>query len=467
MVPDIHVRLQQLSTLSFEGKAEAFVEAKFITPLLECLGYESHKDYEVIRHGDDESVFKVKYPAVESGSARVKHYNPDYVPTIRKKVFWVIEAKSPKAVKYPFEPKYLIQGLQYCIHPEIQAKYLLITTGETSALYDAHGAAFMGKDSYEPILTFAAKEVLTRWSEIFEWLSVERLRTRIETDLKVMYDKLALSSLDERYPHKLLSFIGKDVGRHARTIEDYVRRLYLEKTQRITDAWRESLETASLDELYLLMETAPTPGVSVARIFARRSLQAGISEMQIFEKVTCDFDRQSIFRKMHSFHVVCILCQCTKDATVSEICWPFLNKHKEGELPILNQVECAFLRLTRKFFVISLYPELRARIQDEMATAPELERFVAPPNAFSRTLHVELDAHAQLFARITTASEEELRKMLQHFESREVQLDPHFSEARSRLQETEIQTGGFEGYGLGGRHFYFGGLFRSMFPDVH
>jgi hypothetical protein len=142
---DPKLLLQELETLSFEGKGEEFLESRFLTPLLACLGYESHKDYEVIRHGDDGSAFKLYYPPVEKGARRVKHYNPDYVPTIRKKMFWIIEVKSPNGVTYPFEAKYLVQGLQYCIHPEIQAKYLLLTNGIHSAVYDAHGPVLLGE----------------------------------------------------------------------------------------------------------------------------------------------------------------------------------------------------------------------------------------------------------------------------------------------------------------------------------
>jgi Type I restriction enzyme R protein N terminus (HSDR_N) len=140
--------LSDLEVLDFTGRGEAYVEQAFLTPLLRLLGYEATKDYEVIRHGDDGSAFKLKYPPVESGAVRVKHYDLDYIPTIRKQMFWVIEAKSPKSVSYPFDMKYLVQGLQYCIHPEIQAKYLLLTNGENSALYDAHGSVFLGRDMY-------------------------------------------------------------------------------------------------------------------------------------------------------------------------------------------------------------------------------------------------------------------------------------------------------------------------------
>lgn len=53
--------LEGLEHLDFAGKGEAFVESSFLTPLLQCLGYDRHKDYEVIRHGDDGSAFKLRY----------------------------------------------------------------------------------------------------------------------------------------------------------------------------------------------------------------------------------------------------------------------------------------------------------------------------------------------------------------------------------------------------------------------
>lgn len=72
-------KIKALSLLDFAGKGEAFVESKFLTPLLECLGYESHSDYEVLCHGDDGSSFKLNYPPVEKGAIKVKHYNPAFL----------------------------------------------------------------------------------------------------------------------------------------------------------------------------------------------------------------------------------------------------------------------------------------------------------------------------------------------------------------------------------------------------
>ena len=78
MLLALQQKLKQLESLDFSNKGESFVESRFLTPLLECLGYEAHKDYEVIRAGDDGSAFKLRYPPVEKGASRVKHYVPDY-----------------------------------------------------------------------------------------------------------------------------------------------------------------------------------------------------------------------------------------------------------------------------------------------------------------------------------------------------------------------------------------------------
>jgi hypothetical protein len=61
MMASIDSLLTRLEMLDFTGKSEAFVESRFVTPLLECLGYETRKDYEVFRHGDNGASFKLNY----------------------------------------------------------------------------------------------------------------------------------------------------------------------------------------------------------------------------------------------------------------------------------------------------------------------------------------------------------------------------------------------------------------------
>jgi hypothetical protein len=449
-------KLQELKALDFTGKGEAFVESRFITPLLALLGYETHKDYEVIRHGDDGSAFKLRYPPVESGAQRVKHYNPDYIPTIRKKMFWIIEAKSAKDVSYPFDAKFLVQGLQYCVHPEIQAKYMLVTNGLHSCVYDAHGAIFLEKDMYEPIYEFRSSEILGRWKEIFDLLSTERLRTRIETDLKSMYDKLCLSSLDRNYPQRLLQHIGASAGENAQRIEKHVRELYLEDIAKNEEDWRREIEALDAEHVFDLLDMPLRGGgKSEGSYFVDKSLAAGVQAHDVLQKLTTDFDSQCMLRKLQSYVALCHLYQRTNDQSVKARCLEFFRIHSDAELPLLNQVECAFLRVTRKISVLNLYPPLRKRLQQELNAACELARFVNPPTAFSMLYPIELAQNRRMFAEIKCWSNEQLRAKLAELLSVEKKLEADFVAARSKLSDAEREIGGFESYGVGGRHYAF------------
>jgi hypothetical protein len=458
--------LRELEALDFTGRAEAFVESRFLTPLLACLGYEAHRDYEVIRHGDDGAAFKLRYPPVEKGAQRVKHYYPDYVPTIRKKMFWVIEAKSAKEVSYPFEVQYLVQGLQYCIHPEIQAKYLMVTNGIHSAVYDAHGAVFFDREIYDPILEFTSSDLSSRWGEIFGLLSAETLRARVENDLKAMYDKLCLSSLDNSYPQRLLRKIGASAGEHARQIEKHVRSLYLGEIDRHQSDWCARMEQLDAAEAFDEMDSPFRAGPrQAAHYFVEKSLAAGAQSQAIFDKLTHDFSRQPIFRKTQVFLALCFLWYRTEDDRIRMQCREFFDLYKDADLPLLNQVECALLRLTRKVAVLSVYPALRQQIQQALTAAPELIRFVHTPTALNRTYPFEILYNRHMFAMIKDLTEEQLKVWLMNLLESEAKLEDDFRTARSNLPQSEHQLGGFETYGVGGKHYMFKTLLIELNID--
>ncbi len=447
--------LETLAKLDFTDKGEAFVEQRFVTPLLECLGYETHKDYEVKRHGDGGAAFKLRHPPVEKGALKVKTYIPDYVPTIRKKMFWIIEAKSPKDVPYPFAANYMVQGLQYCVHPEIQAKYLVTTNGLHTTIHDVHGAIFLDKNVYAPILEFKSNELPAKWAEIYELLSVETLRKRIEADIKMMYDKLCLSSLDKNYPGQLIRNISVSAGENARAIEKHVNKLYVEKMDRETADWRKEVEQLPPQKILERMELPLRGGHSEAHFFVPKALAAGKTSADVFEAITSDFDRQPIFRKEQSVVAATVLHYQTTDTAVKNQLRAFFDKVRVYELPILNQVECTLLRLTRKRFVLSVYPEARKRIEAELKNAPELERLVRPPTALDGTYPAELELHARAFEALKRMPEDALRRALPVLLKIEADIEKDFKEARAKLDDRETHICSFETYGIGSRHYSF------------
>jgi hypothetical protein len=399
---------------------------------------------------------------VEGGAKRVKQYEADYIPTIRKQTFWVIEAKSPTTVPYPFDEKYLVQGLQYCIHPDIQAKYLLISNGKNSAVYDAHGSVFLGREMYEPILEFNSSELPQYWAEIFALLAVEKLRDRIADDLKLIYDKLSRSSLDKTYPARLLAQIGASVDENAKSIARHVSNLVVVGMNNASAAWESEMARLNAGQVFQLMELPMHAGITEASIYVSKSLSSGVPEMQIFSEATRDFEQQSIFRKEQSFVVACILYQRTTEAALKDACRVFFERYKGGELPLINQVECVLLRLTRKIAVLGIYPDMRKQISKELETAPELIRYVRPPTALDRTYAFELELHRRTLQQIRQFTEAQLRSMLTQLLETEEGIEDSFKQARSQLSGWERHLCGFEGYGVGGKHYSFKNMLHNF-----
>jgi hypothetical protein len=457
--------LRQLERLNFEGKAEAFVESKFLTPLLECLGYETHRDYEVIRHGDESSSFKLRHPPVERGAEKVKSYSPDYVPTIRKKMFWIVEAKSPRHVKYPFNDRFLVQGLQYCVHPEIQAKYLLITNGEHSAVYDAHGSVFLDKEFYEPILKFRNNEICEKWSEIYNLLSVETLRTKIEADLKSMYNKLAQSSLDKSYPRRLLHTIGTDARHNEEAIEEHLRSLYSQQFQSEIAFRDEHFNSLSRGNLLALMNSPEVWGKSPSYYYVDRALSDGFTERDVFNTLYHDFDRQPIFRRIQSWIGIVHLYRRAKDNGVKEELKTAFRANRDGALPLIVQVDCVNLRLAYKLALITFHDPLSERLRVTLSSAPEIVRFVRPPTAVSEIHFAVTESHRESFPPLLHLTDHELEALLQKQEKIEASIEPIFKETRAKVPMGDWPLTGYEYYGLGGHHYAFKNILRNLKVD--
>ncbi|WP_417327881.1 hypothetical protein [Halarcobacter sp.] len=443
--------LTNLSKLSFEGKGESFVEQKFLSPLLECLGYETHKDYEVYRHGDSFIDFKLNYPPVENGAKKVKHYNPDYIPTIRKKIFWIIEAKSPSTT-HPFEYNYITQGLQYCIHPEIQAKYLILSNGNHTDIFDIFNATFFEQDMYTPILTFRNQELINRWNEIYSLLSVEKMRNKIEESIMSLYEKLCLSSLDKNYPFELTKKITRNNRHLSDKIERHRIKLYVEKFDEEYKQTKEYLQIASLNELEIGMEYPLGRGSNNPSVYYVMKLLDTENEENIFEKLISNYDKLSYFQKEHCFVGLCFLYQQTKNIEIQKNIKDFIVENMEKPLNPLNKAETLFLRCIRKIILIHIHPKLRNKINESLKSAPEIIRFVNKPLASNYTYSDELIFHDNYFKFLKNLTEDKLNSIILELEKIENILEEDYELAQKNIPDEERDLlGGFATLGIGNK----------------
>jgi hypothetical protein len=158
----------------------------------------------------------------------------------------------------------------------------------------------------------------------------------------------------------------------------------------------------------------------------------------------------------------CILYNRVDDEVVKASARDFLNRYKEGDLPLLNQVECTILRVARKILIISTYPKLRERLEQELKLAPEMTRFVLPPTALDLSYGDEAAFHGLWFEKIKLLQRTRLEQLLDAFLRIEASIEVDFSAARSRLRGGERQIGGFEYYGLNGKHYAFKNIMKNL-----
>lgn len=391
---------------------------------------------------------KLTYPPVEKGARKVKHYNPDYIPTIRKGMFWIIEAKSPKSVTYPFDYKYIIQGLQYCIHPEIQAKYLVLSNGLNTAIYDPQAAVFNEGNMYEPIFEFKSNDVLNKWDEIYNILGIEKLRTRVEDYLKFQYEKLCLSSLDKNYPNKIALKITENKLSLKQKITNNLNKLRIANMNESQEQWQKKLEQESLRYLEISMEYPLGIGKEPSQHYVERLLSTK-EPHKIYENLIKDYERFNYFKKEHCFVALCHLYKITKDDQLKNSIKSFVTERMTQTISPLNQAESILLRICRKIIIIHAYPKLREEISKRLPTLPEIERFVNPPTARQYTSANELELHDQYFSILSKLNKDQLNILIPKLLEFESNIKENFIEANKHTPHNEQEINGLEWVGLG------------------
>lgn len=232
-------------------------------------------------------------------------------------------------------------------------------------------------------------------------------------------------------------------------------------TDRQALQWREDVEKLSTSQVFALMDFPLREGLSEAHIFIDKSLSTRLPEIQICDQVTYDYEDQSIFRKEQSYVAICVLHERALDAAIKEKCRAFLERFADGELPLMNQVECAFLRVVRKVSIISPYPLLRDKIENHLKTAPELGRYLGPLSDLDLNYDTELALHNLKLTELRSLTNEQLEKELAEILKTEKAIDDEFIAARA-LSGSEAQTGGFEYYGVNGKHHAFKKIIRDF-----
>lgn len=182
-------KLEELSKIPLTRCNEVTIREEFIKPLLDLLGYSLLSDYEVSR----EDSFKLHPLFQQVGSTRAEL---DYICAIRKKKFWLIEAKTARNRK--IREDYVKQAYFYSLLPEVDCPYFLVINGWYINLYKRDEL----DEELNPILSISNDSLPQKFLELDSYIGSTQilpyLKNTILKDIKkVLSTEIYTGRLDE------------------------------------------------------------------------------------------------------------------------------------------------------------------------------------------------------------------------------------------------------------------------------
>ncbi len=200
------LELERLSNIDFSTYNEADVREEFIVPLLRILGYLKESDYSISR----EEQYKLNPLFIQVGRYRI---DLDYICSIRKQYFWIIESKQGKCLDKnnppPIESEEIAQAHFYSLHPDVNCKYFIVTNGWFINLYERDKL----DESLAPILTIKHKELSTRFIEIDNIIGSTQLVPHLKEDILFQIERILSSEVRLERLEEFLNEVNKVCGK--------------------------------------------------------------------------------------------------------------------------------------------------------------------------------------------------------------------------------------------------------------
>ncbi len=257
--------LSRWKSIDFAEWNETEVREGFIIDLLHTLGYRKGTTYDL----EMEKPLTLAKPYHRIGREKV---NIDYAPAIRKRYFWIVEAKPGKAQEMKMGD--LLQAHLYAVHPEVQARLVVLANGWQVRVYDA-----LTLSSWDdPLLVVNQSDKEEVFVELREMLGApkmlayqrKRLLDIVRTTLESEVD---IGVLDNLAGELFASSPQMAGGSSKRT-----QKLWMSSMKKHFDDEEAELRKDTTEVLFVKMDL-PTDGrPHPAREFVRRIVQAGPPE---------------------------------------------------------------------------------------------------------------------------------------------------------------------------------------------
>jgi hypothetical protein len=240
------VFLDGWKSTDFSTYNETEVREEFIIHLLHALGWRKGTTYDL----EMEKSVKLSAPYHQIGRKEVVI---DYAPSLRKRYFWIIEAKPGKEKE--MRESALLQAHLYAVHPEIQARMIVLTSGWEVRVYDALTVTSWndpllvvkqgdGDDKFIALRDMVGAENMLAYQRM---RLIDIVRTTLETEVDLSaFDKMA-------WQLKKLTTDGRTI------VQDNARKVWLASMKDYYHGEKTALEGDSIEVVMLKMDF-PTDG---------------------------------------------------------------------------------------------------------------------------------------------------------------------------------------------------------------
>lgn len=253
--------LQRWKSIDFTTWNEAEVREGFVIDLLHTLGYRKGTTFDL----EMEKPLKLSQPFHRIGRKKV---DIDYAPSVRKKYFWIVEAKPGK--QQAMDVGDLLQVHLYAIHPEIQARLVVLTNGWQLRVYDA-----LTLSSFDDaLLVVNQSDAESNFVELREMLGAARMHQfQRKRMLEVIRGTLE-AEVDKDAFQQLAGELNRLVADGRKLIENNARELWMAAMRDRFAEEEKELRSASLNILYVRMDNPGDGRPASALEFVRRVKEA-------------------------------------------------------------------------------------------------------------------------------------------------------------------------------------------------
>ncbi len=235
-------------------RSEQDVREEVLAPMLRMLGYGGSTLNTVLREHPEP--LPRRYRMV--GSARIQ---VDYVPTLRLRRFWIMEAKKPGGLN----PDAFLQAHFYATYPTITARFIVLADGAELRVYDS------GATEYEEARVVVRRETAERdFQAVYELLAARNIGDAIRRDTLRDVERVLAVETDAAAPRSFENEIAAVARRVRPVIAENARQLVVAKFRTETENRLAYLRSVDVRTLLAVMAHPTEVGSDTSSELARR-----------------------------------------------------------------------------------------------------------------------------------------------------------------------------------------------------